>query len=88
MCDCPRLEPEVLRSPALLEFLQMLPERPPRVLCPHHATLLEQRHDLLHERADRAGPQPLPDRKSIAANRLHGAGHTVGDALRVAGNFV
>src|SRR6266567_8407183 len=67
--------------PPLLEFLQVLPQRPPRVLLARHAVVLEQRHDLLHERADIAGPQPLPDREPITADRLHGADHTVGDAL-------
>ena len=47
-----------------LEFLQVLPQRPPCVLPPRHTAVLEQRHDLLHERADIAGPQPLPDRPS------------------------
>src|SRR5438309_9100232 len=64
-----------------LEFLQVLPQRPPRVLPPRHAAVLEQRHDLLHERADVARPQPLPDGEAIPADRLHGARHTVGDAL-------
>ena len=62
-----------------LEFL--FPQCPPRVRRPHHAAPLEQRHDLLDERVDIAGPQPLPDREPIAANGLHGAGHTVRDAL-------
>src|SRR5215831_6336173 len=39
--------PRFLCSPTLLEFLQVLSERPPRVLLTHDATLLEQRHDLL-----------------------------------------
>jgi hypothetical protein len=68
-------------QPPPLEFLQVLPERPPRVLLPRHAAVLEQRHDLLDERADIAWPQPLPDCEPVAANGLYGTDHTVGDAL-------
>ena len=80
---CPLLGPQVppLRA-APLEFLQVLPERPPRVLLTRHAAVLQQRYDLLHEWADIAWPQPLPDREPIAADGLDGAGHTVGDVLR------
>src|SRR5215510_4757288 len=64
-----------------LELPQMLPQRGPGVLCAHHAALLEQGNDLLHERADVARPEPLSDGKAIAADRLDGVRQTIGDAL-------
>jgi len=39
------------------------------VLLPRHAAVLEQRYDLLDERADRAGPQPLLDQAHNAIER-------------------
>jgi len=63
----PRCE---LRTP--LELPQVLPQRGPGVLRACHAALLEQGDDLLHERADVARPEPLPDGEAIAADRLAG----------------
>ena len=72
----PRCE---LRTP--LELLQVLPQRGPGILRTRHAALLEQGDDLLHERADVARPEPLPDGEAIAADRLDGARQAIGDAL-------
>jgi hypothetical protein len=47
----------------------------------YHAALLEQGNDLLHERADVARPETLPDSEAIAADRLDGVRQAIGDAL-------
>src|SRR5262249_10855941 len=64
-----------------LEFAQVLPQRRPGVLHARHATALQQGDHMLYKRAHIARPEPLPNGKTIAADRLHGACHAVGDAL-------
>jgi hypothetical protein len=64
------------------ELPQVFAQRRPRVLGAGRSALLEQRDDLLHERADVAGPDPLPDGEAVAADRLDGARQAVDDAKR------
>ena len=59
----------------------MLPQRGPGVLRACHAALLEQRDNLLYERANVARPETLPDGKAIAADRLDGARQAISNAL-------
>ncbi len=60
----------------------MLPQRRPLVFGSHGSALLEQRDDLLHERADVARPDALADGEAVAADRVDGSRQLVGDALR------
>ena len=60
----------------------MLPQRGPFVFGAHGSALLEQRDHPLHERADVARPDALPDGEAVAADRVDGSGQLVGDALR------
>src|SRR5688572_3695225 len=80
MAPGPRRHRREAASGLASELAQVLAQRRPGVLRADDPALLEERDDLLHEGADVARPDALPNREAVAADGVDRLRELVGDA--------
>src|SRR5688572_29905134 len=83
MAPGPRRHRREAASGVASELAQVLAQRRSGVFRADDPALLEQRDDLLHERANVARPDALANGEAVAADGVDRLRELVGDALRV-----